>query len=475
MFQWFEAHNNYEKQQQYDKIKKMFFDPQSKRGMIPLNEEQTEILDANAGRPDIILFQTLYRDFRMELEDEFLRYCEDRMRRFGLDTIEEFLSKTADELSLLLNDLDQENRTSRDDEEDYGGLFDPEMGAVATNGDGTAKVTRKHTADLLQVINDASVGRFNEHFYHFYAYLTHWVGEKDTSYLDQDFLFCIDVGRLKEIANENLVQSKIRYILETYLEAGVTSTNFACRLDISSSELQMKILRALQKSLGSNTNDFGILEEARTYLVKERLVKYFAGYKAYRYRMELSKSHPSRLARLQEQWNTYQQQLRAQKSAKSQTRSSASTHKNQNRKVQTPTSKHSQSGTITPIDLTMITKTQRLLNERMKLFDKLPENQIIEVPFPAVQKLNRGKSANPIKGRNLNQVVATPPTYNERLNSAKDKNRGPLVVQYSLTTGLKLKCSDGKTSFDPVPIYSQNGTVPLTRGNTVYSINAVAD
>ena len=471
-----ESHSNFEKQQQYDRIKKLFFDPQSKRGMISLNDEQTEILEASGGRPDLILFQTLYRDFRTELEEDFVRYCEDRMQRFEIDTIEEYLTKTADELTLLLSELDSDNKTSRDDEEDFGGLYDPEMVAVASNKDGTGKATKKHMADLLQVINDSAMGRFNEHFYYFYAYLTHWIGEKDSSYLDNDFLFCIDVGRLKEISNDTILQPKLRYILETYLEAGSTTNSFACHLDINSAELQTKVLRALQKSIGSTAHDFGVLEEARTFLVKERLVKYFAGYKAYRYRMNLSKTHPSRLARLQEQWNAYQQQLRAQKSAKSHTRSSASTsNKNANRKVHTPTSKYSQPGTETPVDLTMITKTQRILNERMKLFDRLPDNQVIEVPFSDSNRSGRGRSAGNQKGRTQNQSDGRT-SFNDRLNSAKDKNRGPLTVQYSLTTGLKLKYSDGKSTFDAAPSFNMNGFPTQTRGNTFYSIStAVPD
>ena len=202
------------KQLQLDRIRKAYFDPQSKRGVIPMTDEQTELFDANHGRPDAPLLQAIYRDLRLELEEEFIPYCESRIHRFEIETIEEYLSKSVDELTLLFSDLDGDTKTSRDDEDDFGGLFDPDMAALAANKDGTGKVTKKHTAELFQLISDAALGRFNERFYYFYAYLTHWVGEKDSAYLDHDFLFCIDVSRLKEIANEGLLQAKLRYLLE---------------------------------------------------------------------------------------------------------------------------------------------------------------------------------------------------------------------------------------------------------------------
>ena len=469
-----ETTNNYEKQQQLERIRKTYFDPQSKRGVIPLSEEQTEMLDANHGRPDVALLQSIYRDIRLELEEEFILYCENRIRRFEIETIEEYLSKSVDELTLLFSDLDGDTKTSRDDEDDFGGLFDPDMAALAANKDGTGKVTKKHTAELFQLISDAAMGRFNERFYYFYAYLTHWVGEKDTAYLDQDFLFCIDVSRLKEIANEGLLQAKLRYLLETYLEASTTTNTYTCRLDISSVDLQLKTLRTLQKALTTNVNDFGVLEEARTYLVKERLVKYYAGFKAYLFRMNLSKTHPSRLARLQEQWTTYQQQLRIQKSAKSHTQSSASSvkEKNSSRKPATSMSKYP-TAPSSPIDITSITKTQRLLNERMKTFEKLPSNQVNDVPFPSIAKHQRPRSATTHKARASNYHEGTTGAH-DRLHSPKEKNRGAITVQYSLTSGLKLKYSDGKSTIESIT-NATAGVLQQPRGSLAHSLSSAHD
>ena len=463
-----ESTSNFERQSQIDRMKKVYFDPQSKRGMIPLNPEQMAMLDANNGRPDAAFLNAIYRDFRLELEGDFLRYCEDRIHRFEIETIEEYLSKSADELTLLFNDLEGDTKTSRDDEEDFGGMFDPDIAAIASNKDGTGKATRKHTAELFQLISDAALGRFNERFYYFYSYLTHWVGEKDTAYLDQDLLFCIDVSRLKEIGNDSMLQAKLRYILETYLEGNQTSNNYVCRLDIGSTDLQLRVLRTLQKAVASNANDFSVLEEARTILVKDKLVKYYAGFKAYLFRMNLSKTHPSRLARLQEQWTAYQQQLRTQKSAKSHTRSSASTSKNQQRKVPSAMSKH-QSAPATPIDLTSMTKTQRSLNERMSFFNKLPENQISEAMFPTIHRPNRPRSGPHQRARGFD---------NERLSSPKDtKHRGPITVQYSLTTGLKLRLADGKSTIEgPPPTTSLmvNG-LHQPRGSMAPSMSSIHD
>jgi hypothetical protein len=435
-------------------MKKTYFDNQSKRNILPLNDEHAQMLDLNNGRLDQTLLQTFYRDLRFELEDEFVVYCEDRVHEFNMESIDEFLSKSFDELSILFNDLSDGTKTGHDD--DIDALYDPDIEALAANNDGTGKATKKHYAELFQLISDAAIGRFNERFYYFYAYLTHWVDEKKSAYLDQDFLFCIDVSRLKEIANDTMLQAKVRYILETYLEANITSNNYTCRLDLPNTDLQLRFLRSLQKSLASNINDFSALDEARTVLLKDKLVYYYAGFKAYLFRMNLSKTHPSRLARLQEQLNTYQQQhQRANKSAKTTTRSSASTvnKTTSSKKGATVMSKQHPAALAALIDITTITKTQRSLDERMTSFNKIEPNKVYDVPFPTVNKTTRQRSATNTKTRTLNNQDEQT-TAKDRLNSDKEKIRGPIYVQYTLTSGLKVKLSDGR----PVTEGGSNGT-----------------
>ena len=246
-----------------------------------------------------------------------------------------------------------------------------------------------------------------------------------------------------------MLQAKARYILETYLESTLTSNTITCRLDLTNVDLQMRMLRSLQKYLTANVNDFTPLEEARTVLVKDKLVYFYAGFKAYLFRMNLTKTHPSRLARLQEQLNVYQQQQqRANKSAKTTTRSSASTNKNQStKKGVTVMSKQHQSAPSTPIDLTTMTKTQHLLNERNKTFDKIQSNHVDDLLFPNTNKSTRQRSAHHNKSRISNHLEA------ERLNSEKEKARGPIYIQYTLTSGLKVKFSDGR----PATEGSSNG------------------
>ena len=466
-----ETTNSYEKQLHHDRMKKAYFDTLSKRNILPLKDELSEMFDSNAARLDQTLLQRFYRDLRFELEDEFTLYCEDRIHEFDMESIDEFLSKSFDELTILFNDLNDGNKTGQD-EDDMGGLFDPDIEALAANNDGTGKATKKHYAELFQLISDAAVGRFNERFYYFYAYLTHWVDDKKSIYLDQDFLFCIDVSRLREIANESMLQAKVRYIFETYVEASTTSNNHNCRLDLSSTDLQLRIIRSLQKSLATNVNDFNSLDEARTSLLKDKLVYYYAGFKAYLFRMNLSKTHPSRLAKLQEQLNTYQEQhQRVNKSAKTTTRSSASTanKKSSTRKVVTVMSKQHQSVSSIPIDITTMTKTQHLLNERMKTFEKIQPNKVNDIPFPTSNKPTRQRSATNTKGSTSNNQDGQA-TNVDRLSSDKEKMRGPILVQYTLTSGLKVKFADGRSAMEGSAHGGGGGAgLQQPRGSMTYS------
>jgi hypothetical protein len=427
-------------------MKRTYFDNQSKRCILPLTTEQNELYDPNSARLDPILIQKLNRDLRIELENEFIHYCENRIEEYEIDTIDDFLTKSTNELKLLFN----ESTDYGPDEDDIGTLYDPDIEALAANNDGTGKVNKKHYSELFQLISDAAVGRFNERFYYFYAYLTHWAEQKKAPYLDQDLLFCIDISRLKEIANDAMLQAKVRYILETYLESTLTANNVNnCRLDLTNTELQIRMLRSLQKSLTVNAHDFTSLEEAKATLVKDKLVHYYAGFKAYLFRMNLSKTHPSRLVRLQEQLNLYQQQQQAKKSPKTTTRSSASTFskKTFEKKFVSVIPKQYQSAPSTPIDLTKITKTQYLLNERMKTFEKIPSNQAADLLFPNINKSTRQRSATNMKSRSSNSQDGQGIRI-ERLNSEKEKNRGPILVQYTLTSGLKVKYSDGRPAID---------------------------
>ena len=455
-----EATTPQEKQQHIDRMKKIYFDPQSKRSILPLKDEHNVLFESYHGRLDAAFLQILYRDYRLELEEEFIRYCEDRMSQFGLDTIDEYLSKSAEELTILFDELD--GGEDDDDDDDFGDLLDSDLEAMTANNDGTGKATKKHYAELFQLIADVAMGRFNERFYYFYSYLTHWADETKSPYLDQDFLFCIDVSRLREIANDLLLQAKIRYILETYLESSQTSNSLTCRIDITSPDVQMKMMRALQKALAINSTDFTSLEEARTTLVKEKLVHFYAGFKAYLYRMNLSKTHPSRLARLQEKLiNVDRTRQDAQPPMKVNPRSSASSKRDQ-----TPPS--------TPIDITSVTKTQRLLNERMKTFDKIQSTVVNDVPFPNVNRSNRQRTSANSKLRS-SIVSDGPANPTERLNSAKEKARGPIHIQYSLTNGLKVKCVDGRPTTGGSANANNGGRLQQPRASVAYSMTGVPE
>jgi hypothetical protein len=434
-----ELTNPYEKQQHLDRMEKTYFEKQSKRNILPLTDEQNEILQSNNGHPDQILFEVLYRDLRIELEDEFIRYCEDRIHTFEIASIDDFISKSIEDLTTLFNSIDDRSGLG-DDDDDFDALFDPDTDASTSNDDGTGKATKKHYGELYQLLSDAAIGRFNERFYYFYAYLTNWVDPNKAPYLDQDFLYCIDVSRLKEIANDSLLQAKLRYIIETYLESTTSTNNYTCRLDLTNTDLQIRMLRALQKSLTVNLHDFSSLDEARTILIKDILIYYYAGFKAYLHRINLSKKHPARMARLQEKFNIQQKQQRPIKP--DQTNKSITPQK-----LGTISPKQNQSESSPPIDITTITKTQRLLNERIKEFETIEANKINDVVFPDINKPKQQGSATNNKSRSTNSQDERKPST-ERLNSDKEKHRGPVTVQYTLTSGLKVKYSDGRPAVE---------------------------
>ncbi|UJR27743.1 hypothetical protein I4U23_009018 [Adineta vaga] len=443
-----ELTNPYEKQQYIDRLRKIYFDPRSKRNILPLNDEQNEILNANNGRPDMTLFQLLFRDLRIELEEEFIRYGEDRIHAFEIDSIDDFMCKTVDELTALFNSI-EDGFGLGDDDDDFEALFDPDADTSTSNDDGTGKATKKHYSELYQLLTDATIGRYNERFYYFYAYLTHWVDPKKAPYLDQDLLYCIDVNRLKEIANDALFQQKVRYILDIYLESTTSTSSYTCRLDLANTDLQVRMLRALQKYLTTGANDFSSLDEARTILIKDILVYYYAGFKAYLMRLNANKKRPKYVIKLEEKLNLHQQQ-RADKLEQMSARASPSTT-NKNitaRKVPPTSAKQQQTKPTTPVDITIMTKTQRLLNERVKAFETMEPTKVNNVVFPDITKTPGLGSAINNKLRNVNtqdgQVTNT-----ERINSGKEKqHRGPITVQYTLTGGLTVKYSDGRSAVE---------------------------
>jgi hypothetical protein len=131
-----ELTNPYEKQQHLDRMEKTYFEKQSKRNILPLTDEQNEILQSNNGHPDQILFEVLYRDLRIELEDEFIRYCEDRIHTFEIASIDDFISKSIEDLTTLFNSIDDRSGLG-DDDDDFDALFDPDTDASTSNDDGT--------------------------------------------------------------------------------------------------------------------------------------------------------------------------------------------------------------------------------------------------------------------------------------------------------------------------------------------------
>ncbi|CAF1078355.1 unnamed protein product [Adineta steineri] len=474
---WMDLTNPYEKQQHIDRMKKTYFDPHSKRNVFPLTDEQNEILNANNGRPDQMLFELLFRDLRIELEEEFVNYCEDRIKIFEIDSIDDFISQPLEELTALFNRI--EDGLGLDDEDEFDTLFGPDAEASASNDDGTGKATKKHYSELYQLLSDATIGRFNERFYYFYAYLTHWVDAKKAPYLDQDFLFCIDVSRLKEIANDATLQSKLRYIIETYLESTIATNNYTCRLDLTNVDLQVRMLRALQKSIQANIHDFSSLEEARTTLIKDVLVYYYAGFKAYLVRMDLSKKRPKYIVKLQEKLALHQQ-LSASRLDKTSTTRSTPSLPNKNipptiRKAPSGTSKQQKLESTAPADITTVTKTQYLLNERTKAFETLAPIKANDVAFPDISKTTGQGSAATSKLRTAASQDAQG-TSTDRLNSEKEKkeHRGPVTIQYTLTSGLIIKYSDGRSAVEGA--HSGSGvSLQQPRESVTYSAGSIND
>ncbi|CAF4434611.1 unnamed protein product, partial [Rotaria magnacalcarata] len=80
-----------EKQQQLDRLRKTYFDVNSKRNILPLSDEQSETLAINDGRPDSQFIQNVYREIHNAFEDEFVRYCNERIQEFEIDSIDDFL------------------------------------------------------------------------------------------------------------------------------------------------------------------------------------------------------------------------------------------------------------------------------------------------------------------------------------------------------------------------------------------------
>ena len=108
----------------------------------------------------------------------------------------------------------------------------------------------------------------------------------------------------------------------------------------------------------------------------------------------------------------------------------------------------------------------------MKTFDKIEDNKVKDVPFPNSGKPTRRRSVTNNKIRNSNNQDGQG-TNIERLNSVKEKARGPVLIQYTLTSGLKIKYSDGR------PIEgSANGNsaaAPQRRGSAAYSLGSAND
>ncbi|CAF1206547.1 unnamed protein product, partial [Didymodactylos carnosus] len=386
IMKFMDATNHLEKQQMLDRMKKFYLDVQSKRTVIPLNEKLTQQL--SGGRPDSPFLRSAYKELRNELEDEFVSFCEDCAREFQIESVEEFLSKSSTELTMLFNEAgdyftnggdklgDDDDQTATSGNDEY-----------EKNNDGRGKPTKKHFTELFNLIQDAAVGRYNPKFFYFYAYLTHFVNKDKVPYLDRDLLFCIDVSRIKEIANDAMLQAKLKYILETYLES---TTPPAIQIDITNYELNMRMIKSLQKALQASVHEYSAFEEARMQLIKEKLVFYYAGFKNYLFRQNNANDRLITKSTYPVMKTTVQQiaQIKQKPSA---VVNVLITEVNENeqpqperkvvpRKAITVLSRHS---TVTPPqDLTAITKTQRVLDARMDEFQRIKSPKVSDVQFP---------------------------------------------------------------------------------------------
>jgi hypothetical protein len=110
----------------------------------------------------------------------------------------------------------------------------------------------------------------------------------------------------------------------------------------------------------------------------------------------------------------------------------------------------------------------------MKTFDRIQSNQVSDLIFPNTNnKPTRQRSATNHRSRQTNHQDGQA-AHLERTNSAKEKNRGPVYIQYTLTSGLKVKFSDGRPILEMGPNGAGGGS-QQPRDSIAYSFGSLND
>ncbi|CAF0887353.1 unnamed protein product [Adineta steineri] len=177
---------------------------------------------------------------------------------------------------------------------------------------------------------------------------------------------------------------------------------------------------------------------------------------------------------------TLHQQLSASRLDKTSTTRSTPSLPNKNipptiRKAPSGTSKQQKLESTAPADITTVTKTQYLLNERTKAFETLAPIKANDVAFPDISKTTGLGSAATSKLRTAASQDGQG-TSTDRLNSEKEKkeHRGPVTIQYTLTSGLIIKYSDGRSAVEGA--HSGSGvSLQQPRESVTYSAGSIND
>ncbi|CAF4298126.1 unnamed protein product, partial [Didymodactylos carnosus] len=360
------------------------------------------------------------------LEGEFVLFCEDCTKEFQIQSLKEFLSKSNTELVMLFNESSNystsESNKFDDDDEDK-----TEVDEYDENNDGKRKPKKKHLTELMNLIQDEAIGKYNPQFFYFYAYLTHFINKDETPYLDRDLLFCIDVLRMKQITNNAILQAKLKYILETYLSSPTI------QIDLINDELNMRMIKSLQKAIQSNIHEYSAFDHARIQLIKEKLVFYYAGFKNYLFYQNSKNNHLTKKSNFPilkttihpnmniKQKSTNNVLLTELKENKQQMKQKSSTYTSITKTIL----KHSTS--TPPQDLTTMTKTQRVLDARMDEFQRIKLPKVTDVQFP--------------KKTQMMEKYAQNNDEKDQSNSVNSKH-GCVLINYTLTGGLKVKVID---------------------------------
>lgn len=122
--------------------------------------------------------------------------------------------------------------------------------------------------ELLNYLCDWSIGKSSEIFYRFYYHLNRHGLNDGFEFLEKDLLFLIDIIRLKEINNKEILKQKAKIIIKVYLKPKIIDVN---------TDILSKLLKAAYRITQNDyvKYDLFIFEEAKIMLTKELLIHYW--------------------------------------------------------------------------------------------------------------------------------------------------------------------------------------------------------